>query len=75
MKKETDISILIFYIVAIYLTLLRIKRSNIAMDCTGPCLKHCYNKNTVLALIIGIFIGFLLSEILKKSGHFNSEKG
>ena len=27
------------------------------MDCTGPCLKHCYTKNTVLALIIGIFIG------------------
>lgn len=44
------------------------------MDCTGPCLKYCYNKNTVLGLIIGIIIGLLLSELWRKSGNFNSEK-
>ena len=44
------------------------------MNCNGPCLKHCYTKNTVLYLIFGIFLGFLLSELWKKYEYFNSEK-
>ena len=47
------------------------------MNCQGPCLLRCYTQNTVTLLIIGIFIGILISEWFKKSkinsGYFNSE--
>jgi len=48
------------------------------INCQGPCLIHCYKKNSIILIIIGIFIGFLISVLLNKkqvkSEHFNSEK-
>ena len=35
------------------------------MSCEGPCLKHCYNKNILLYLFIGILIGLSISYIIK----------
>ena len=40
--------------------------------CQGPCLLHCYKRNSVILLLIGIFIGILISEWFEKS-QFNSE--
>ena len=30
------------------------------MNCVGPCSEHCYTKNNIKALILGIFLGILL---------------
>ena len=35
------------------------------MDCQGPCLLHCYKKNSILLLLIGFLIGFVISRYLK----------
>ena len=29
------------------------------IDCKGPCLFHCYNKNTILFSLIGFILGYL----------------
>lgn len=31
-----------------------------SLNCEGPCLSHCYYKNSFLLLIIGIIIGYLI---------------
>ena len=36
------------------------------MDCKGPCLKHCYYKNSILLFIIGLLLGLILNKGLKK---------
>lgn len=28
------------------------------MDCKGPCLIHCYKKNSLIILLIGLLIGY-----------------
>lgn len=28
-------------------------------DCQGPCLLHCYYKNSILLLLIGFIIGLI----------------
>lgn len=30
------------------------------MKCKGPCLPHCYNKNKILFLLIGIILGIVI---------------
>lgn len=29
-------------------------------DCKGPCLMHCYNKNSIILFVIGILIGLII---------------
>ena len=43
----------------------------------GPCLAHCYNKNTVFliliilfSIIVGILIGVNLGVLIKKEEHY-----
>ena len=40
------------------------------MNCKGPCLPHCYNKYSILFLMIGLVIGsmsvYLYSEHKRK---------
>ena len=37
------------------------------MDCKGPCLLHCYKKNSLLLILIGFLIGFFVSRLLNRS--------
>jgi len=32
-------------------------------DCQGPCLLHCYYKNSIFLLLIGFIIGFSNNKI------------
>ena len=42
-------------------------------NCQGPCLFHCYYKHSILLLLIGILIGYLLSKG-KQNTFFNSNE-
>ena len=33
------------------------------MNCQGPCLLHCYNKNSILLLLIGFIIGSFITYV------------
>jgi len=47
-NKIIIIGIVILLVLTWYFIIrFRIKMPCIVMDCTGPCLKHCYNKNTI----------------------------
>ena len=35
-------------------------------SCQGPCLKHCYAKNSLVLIFIGITAGFLITKFLEK---------
>ncbi len=35
-------------------------------DCKGPCLEHCYSKNSIAYMILGFLIGILLTVIYYK---------
>jgi len=37
------------------------------MSCQGPCLTHCYRKNSIILLLIGIVIGIVIGYILSSS--------
>ena len=37
------------------------------MNCQGPCLTHCYEKNSIILIVVGILIGIILSELYRKS--------
>ena len=39
------------------------------MNCKGPCLIHCYKKNTIIILLIGFTIGFVIGSINKKNNN------
>ena len=43
------------------------------MNCQGPCLTHCYKKNSILLIIVGILIGIILSELYRNKTN-NKEK-
>lgn len=32
------------------------------MNCQGPCLFHCYKKNSLILLLIGVLIGLCLNQ-------------
>ena len=40
-------------------------------SCTGPCLEHCYSKNNIIYLLIGLIIGIIISHCYYK----NKKKG
>ena len=31
--------------------------------CAGPCLEHCYSKNNIIYLFIGVIIGIIIVKI------------
>ena len=31
------------------------------MNCKGPCLLHCYYKNSLILIFIGIIIGYYIN--------------
>jgi hypothetical protein len=31
------------------------------INCEGPCLLHCYKKNSIILLLIGIIIGYYIN--------------
>ena len=33
------------------------------MNCVGPCLLHCYKKNSILLFLIGFIIGYYIKQI------------
>jgi len=33
-------------------------------SCSGPCLEHCYTKSKIEYILIGIFIGIVISYTL-----------
>ena len=35
-------------------------------NCSGPCLEHCYSNNSMLYLIVAIFIGLISGVLLSK---------
>ena len=35
-------------------------------NCNGPCLFHCYYKNSIILLLIGFIIGLSISNIKPK---------
>ncbi len=40
------------------------------MNCQGPCLIHCYYKNSLILLLIGFILGIIISNILSKNREF-----
>ena len=34
--------------------------------CIGPCLPHCFNKDQILYLVIGLILGYYLNSYLQK---------
>ena len=34
-------------------------------NCKGPCLLHCYYKNSIILLLIGFIIGISFKQIFK----------
>lgn len=36
------------------------------MKFQGPCLPHCYKKNSATLFIIGILLGFIIYKITKR---------
>ena len=34
------------------------------MKCKGPCLYHCYKKNSIILLFIGFLVGFIFKYFL-----------
>jgi hypothetical protein len=36
-------------------------------SCSGPCLQHCYSKSKLKYILIGIFIGLVISYLFKKN--------
>ena len=36
-------------------------------NCKGPCLKHCYNKNSMIIFLLGFLIGYLICNIKNTS--------
>ena len=44
------------------------------MDCKGPCLKHCYYKNSILLFLIGFLLGLILNKRIKLEHFNNSDK-
>ena len=38
-------------------------------SCQGPCLKHCYAKNSLVLIFLGLIVGMLLNSFI-----FNSKK-
>ena len=37
------------------------------MNCLGPCLSHCYFSDSILLILIGILIGYNLSNYNNKN--------
>lgn len=33
------------------------------IECQGPCLLHCYYTNSIILVLIGIFIGLAIKHI------------
>ncbi len=37
------------------------------INCQGPCLLHCYYKNSLLLLVIGFLLGLVFSHYYKNN--------
>lgn len=35
-------------------------------ECIGPCLRYCYNKNSIILFVIGILIGLIIYDYFIK---------
>ena len=43
-------------------------------NCKGPCISHCYYKYSIIFILIGILIGYALTEVMKKRQSLAKEK-
>lgn len=34
-------------------------------SCKGPCLKHCYAKNSLVLIFLGMIAGYLITNFLQ----------
>jgi hypothetical protein len=48
--------------------------SNTELNCKGPCISHCYYKYSIIFILIGILIGYALTEVMKKRQSLAKEK-
>jgi hypothetical protein len=40
--------------------------SNTELNCKGPCINYCYYKYSIIFILIGIIIGYSLTEVMRK---------
>ena len=44
------------------------------LNCKGPCISHCYYKYSIIFILIGILIGYSLTEVMKQRKKVVKEK-
>jgi len=44
------------------------------INCKGPCISHCYYKYSIIFILLGILIGYTLTEVMKKRKSLVKEK-
>jgi len=44
------------------------------INCKGPCISHCYYKYSIIFILLGILIGYALTEVMKKRKSLVKEK-
>jgi hypothetical protein len=40
--------------------------STTELNCKGACISHCYYKYSIIFILIGILIGYSLTEVMKQ---------
>ena len=44
------------------------------LNCKGPCISLCYYKYSIIFILIGILIGYSLTEVMKQRKSMVKEK-
>ena len=44
------------------------------LNCKGPCINYCYYKYSIIFILIGLIIGYVLTNYMKQKQHLVKEK-